>query len=308
MLGFLKQVFAQYGKDKVGQLSGAFAYIAVFSIGPLLLVLVSLVGFIYGQKAAAGQLYDQLAGAVGPTTAKTLQDVVARTNQTGEGMAALIFGIIGLLLGAIGLTAQLQNSFDTILRAAPDPKAGIKFMIYTKLKNISLVIMAGLVAIASVVLSALINGLGKSPALEILNTGVSWLVFVLILYLIYRVLPDVKIPRLLALKTAVIVSLLFLIGKVILGFVIGRNGTADAYGAAASLVVLLLWFYYTAQILMLGAEGIKVYGENHKVDFLPKRYSVRLKALEVYAKKDLRGRLLDSFSRGYKQASQKKKT
>lgn len=306
MFGFLKQVFAGYGKDKVGQLSAAFAYIAVFSIGPLLLVLVSLVGLIYGQKAAAGQLYDQLAGAVGPQTAKTLQDIVAHTNQTGEGIAALIFGIIGLLLGAIGMTAQLQNSFDTILQAASDPGAGLKFMIYTKLKNISVVITAGLVAIASVILSALINGLGKSTALEILNNGVSWLVFILILYLIYRILPDVKIPRLLALKTAVIVSLLFLIGKIILGFVIGRNGTAGAYGAAASLVVLLLWFYYTAQILLIGAEGIKVYGENHKVAFSPKRYSVRLKSLEIYAKKDLRGRLLDSFSRGYKKGSHKK--
>lgn len=306
MFGFLKQVFAQYGKDKVGQMSAAFAYIAVFSIGPLLLVLVSIVGFIYGEKAAAGQLYDQLAGAVGPDTAKTLQDLVANTGQTGKGIAALVFGIVGLSLGAIGLTAQLQNSYDTILRVVPDAKAGIKFTVYTKFKNIIVVIVAGLVAVASVVLSALINGLGKGVALEIINTAASWLVFVIILYLIYRILPDVRIPRFLALKTAVAVSLLFLVGKLILGFVIGRNGTAGAYGAAASLVVLLLWFYYTAQILMLGAEAIKVYEERHGVDFLPKRYSARLKKDNAPAKKDLRGRLQESFSRGYKGGSQKK--
>jgi membrane protein len=306
MISFLKRVFSEYGQDKVGQLSAAFAYVAVFSIGPLLLVLVSIVGLIYGKQAAEGQLYGQLASAVGPDTAKTLQSVVAHSSQTGAGVSALIFGIVGLILGAIGLTSQLQNAFDTIFRAAADPKAGIKFTVYTKFKNILLVMLAGAVAIGSVVLSALIAALDKGTGLEILNTLVSFLIFVVILYLLYRVLPDVVVPRLLVLRAATLVALLLLASKVILGFVIGRNGTASAYGAAASLVVLLLWFYYTAQILMLGAEGIKVYGESHKVEFKPKRFAVKIKELNVYSKGDLRGRMLDSFARGYKTKSQRK--
>jgi membrane protein len=304
MFGFLKRVFGEYGKDKAGQLSAAFAYAAVFSIGPLLLLVISIIGFVYGRRAAQGQLFGQLSSVVGPNTAHTLQNVVARANHTGSGVLALVFGVIGLLLGAGGLTNQLQSSFDTILRAVADPKAGIKFTIYTKFKNIFVVMLAGLVAVASVVLSALVAGLGKGIALELLNAGVSFVVFILILYLLYRVLPDVAIPRGLALKAAALVSILFLAGKVILGFIIGRNGTASAYGAAASLVVLLLWFYYTAQILLLGAEGIKVYGENHKLEFQPKRYTVKLKELDVHAKKDLRGRMLEAFARGYKNKSQ----
>lgn len=133
----------------------------------------------------------------------------------------------------------------------------------------------------------------------------SWAVFIVILYLIYRVLPDVYVPRRLALKTAAAVSLLFLVGKIILGFVIGRNGTAGAYGAAASLVVLLLWFYYTAQILILGAEGVKVYTDNHKIDLPPKRFTIKLKELDVFQKNDFRGRLLGAFARGYKSKSRK---
>jgi membrane protein len=305
MLGFVKRVFSEYGQDKAGQLSAAFAYVAVFSIGPLLLVVISIISFVYGKEAAQGQLINHLSSLVGPTTAHTLQDVVARTSHTGSGVLALIFGIIGLLLGAGGLTAQLQSSFDIILRAVADPKAGIKFTFYTKLKNISVVMAAGLAAVASVVLSALITGLGKGGGLEVLNAGISLAVFLVILYLLYRILPDVVIPRGLALRAAAIVSLLFLAGKVILGFIIGRNGTASAYGAAASLVVLLLWFYYTAQILLLGAEGIKVYGESHRIDFKPKRFAVRLKELDVHAKKDVRGRLLEAFSRGYKAKSKK---
>jgi membrane protein len=305
MFGFLKQVFSEFGKDKAGMLSSAFAYTAVFSIGPLLLVLVSIVGIVYGEKAAQGQLYSQLSGTVGAETAKTLQNLIAHMHSSGKGAAGLVFGIVGLLLGAIGLTSQLQNSFDMILRAQADPKAGIKFTLYTKFKNILVVILGGLVTVASVVISALVAGLGKSTILELLNTAASFIVFVAVLYMIYRFLPDVSVPRGLALRAAVAVSLMFLIGKIILGFIIGRNGTASAYGAAASLVVLLLWFYYTAQILLLGAEGIKVYRERHKLNFLPKRYSVKRRQLDVNAKKDFRGRLLEAFARGYKSKSSK---
>jgi membrane protein len=305
MFGFLKRVFSEYGKDKAGQMSAAFAYVGVFSIGPLLLVLVSIVGFVYGQRAASGQLFSQISGAVGPDSAKTLQHLVAHTNHTGSGIVALVFGVIGLLLGAGGLTAQLQNSFDIILRAVADPKAGIRFTIYTKLKNIFVVIAASLIAMASLVLSALVTGLGKGAGWELLNNAVSLIVFIIVLYFIYRVLPDVSVPRPLALKAAAAVSLMFLIGKIILGIIIGHNGTASAYGAAASLVLLLLWFYYTAQILFLGAEGMKVYAEEHKLEFKPKRYAVKRKELDVLNKYDLRGRLLEAFSRGYKSKTRK---
>jgi uncharacterized BrkB/YihY/UPF0761 family membrane protein len=96
---------------------------------------------------------------------------------------------------------------------------------------------------------------------------------------------------------------MFLIGKIILGLVIGRNGTAGAYGAAASVIVLLLWFYYTAQILLMGAEGIKIYAEDHRLALPAKRFTVKRKTLDVNAKKDLRGRMLEAFARGYKSKS-----
>ena len=303
MFRFVKQVFSEFGKDKAGLLSSAFAYTAVFSIGPLLLVLVSAVGFIYGQRAAQGQLIGQLSGTVGPDTAKTLQDLVAHTSSTSKGVVGLVIGAVGLLLGAGSLTAQLQNSFDIILRAKADPKAGIKFTIYTKLKNIGVVMLAAFVALASVVLSAVIAGAGKGIVLELLNAVVSLIIFIAVLYLVYRFLPDVRIPRGLAVKTAAAVSLMFLIGKIILGFIIGRNGTAGAYGAAASVIVLLLWFYYTAQILLLGAEGVKVHAESHHLALEAKRYTVKSKTLDVNAKQDLRGRMLYAFARGYKTKS-----
>jgi membrane protein len=305
MFRFVKRVFSEFGKDKAGLLSSAFAYTAVFSIGPLLLVLVSIVGFVYGHRAAQGQLFGQLSGAVGPDTARTLQNLVAHTSSTGKGVVGLVFGVVGLVLGAGSLTAQLQNSFDIILRAKADPKAGIKFTIYTKLKNTGIVMLGSLVALASVILSAVISAAGKGFVIELFNTAVSFVIFITVLYMVYRFLPDVRVPRGLALKAGAAVGLMFLIGKIILGFIIGRNGTAGAYGAAASVIVLLLWFYYTAQILLLGAEGIKVYAENHEIPLPAKRYTVKRKTLDVNAKKDLRGRMLEAFARGYKSKSHK---
>jgi membrane protein len=166
----------------------------------------------------------------------------------------LIVGLAGVLLGAAAMTNQLQNSFDQIFGVVPDPKAGIKRTIYVKGKNILLVMAGGVIITASVIVSTLAAGLGHKaqdslglPAvsLELFNDLVSALIFIGLLYLIYRVLPDVAIPRKAALAAASVVALLFLVGKIALAFIIGRNGTASAYGAAASLVTLMLWVYYS---------------------------------------------------------------
>lgn len=309
MFGFLKQVISEFGQVKAGQMSAAFAYIAVFAIGPMLLVLVSLVGFIYGQKAAQGQLFEQLSSVMGSDTARSLQNVIAQSHNTGKGTIALVIGTVGLLLAATGLSAQLQNSFNTIYRAVKDPKSGIKSTIYIKFKNIALLFLGSLILAASLFVSVLVNSLGQNVqdsfglppfGLEALNTGVSLLVFVLFLYFIYRVIPDVVIPRKIVLAVSIAIGLLFLVGKIILGIVIGRNGTASAYGAAASVIILLLWFYYIAQILLGGAVASKVYAERHNIDLPAKRYNLKQKSLQVNIKKDFRGRLVTAFTRGYK--------
>ena len=308
LLKFLKSVFKEFGKDKVGQLSAAFAYVAIFSIGPLLLVLLSIVGFVYGPKAASGQLFHQLSEAFGPQTAKTLQDAVANTYHSGANVVALVVGIIGVLLASAALTTQLQNSFNSIFGVVPDPKAGLKRTVYVKLKNVSLVIFGGLIVTASVIISALADGLGERArdslglppvTLEILNNLVSVAVFVGVLYLLYRVLPDLVIPRRAALAAASVVALLFLVGKLVLAIIIGRNGTASAYGAAASLVTLMLWVYYSGQILFLGAEGLKVHAYNAGLSYDPKRFN--LKRETIHLDSDTYGnRLIDSFMRGYR--------
>jgi membrane protein len=297
---FLKRTFQEFSRDKGGQMSAAFAYIAIFSIGPLMLVLVSIIGFVLGEKAAQGQLYNQLSDTFGPDTAKTLQTVIANANHTGRGAVALITGVIGVLLAAIGLTSQLQNSFDTIVHAVPDPRSGLKRTIYIKIKNLIIIGLAAVVGIGSVVLSATISAANLGFGAEVLDTGASLVISILVLYLMYRLLPDVVIPRKIVLVAASVIGLLFLVGKIILGIVIGKNATAGAYGAAASLVVLLLWFYYIAEILLLGAESLKVYGENHNIEYKAKAYTLKRHSLNINVKQDLRGRTMEAFVRGYR--------
>jgi membrane protein len=313
---FVKQVFAEFGQHKAGQMSAALAYTAVFAIGPFLLVVISVAGFIYGERAASGQLYSSLSNAVGPNIAKTLQGAIAHSHRGSGGIVALMIGTAGLLLAAVGLTNQLQSAFDTIFSVVPDPKGGIRRTIYVKLKNIVLLIVGSLAIAASLVLSAIISGLGHTaqqhiglPAVgaELINEAASLCIFVLILFFTYKALPDVVIPKKLLLKTTFAVSILFLVGKIALGFIIGRNATAGAYGAAASLVVLLLWFYYTAQILLLGAEGLKVYADNHELIYKAKKFNLKRRSLNVDTNSEFVESLINAFSEGYRKSKSTKK-
>jgi membrane protein len=312
---FVKQVIKEFGQDKVGLLSAAFAYVAIFSIGPLLLVLISVAGLVFGDAAANGNLFAHLSGAIGPSAAKTVQSAVAHAHQSGGNGVALAAGIVGTLLGAAGLTTQLQNSFNAIFNVVPDPRGGLKRLVYVKLKNILLVIVAGLAVIVSLVISTLVSGLGDRVkqyvnvppfGLEALNNLASFAAFVLILYLIYKVLPDVRIPSKVALTASAAVAALFIIGKVALGFIIGRNGAASAYGAAASLVTLMLWVYYSGQILFIGAEGIKVYGFNHAITYEPKKFNLKRHTIHVDNAK-LANKLVEAAARGFKKGQSRKK-
>lgn len=287
----LVQNFLQYyGNDRVGMLSAAFAYVTIFSIGPLLLVLISIVGLLLGQRAVTGELYPELVNLFGPTTAKTIQNVLQHTHHTGDNVIALIIGIVGVIIGSIALTGQLQNSFNAIYDVGPDPKAGIKRTVYAKIKNFLLVLLAGLAITASIVATTLVFAIGakaqawlgtSGAVLEIFNSLGFWIIFTWIVYGLYRTLPDIVIPRKIAITVALIISVLFLVGRLILGLTIGNNTTVSAYGAAASFVTLMLWAYYCGQILFVGAVGIKMFADYHRLDFKPKRFNVRHTTIRV---------------------------
>lgn len=305
---FLKTTFQEFSRDKGSQLAAAFAYSGIFALAPALLVVISVTGIIFGEKAAQGQLFSNLTDIVGSNTAGAVQRAIAHTHQSSHSGLALILGAVGSLLAASAITTQLQHAFDVIFAVTPVEGGGWKRFLYVKAKNIVILIIGSLIVVASIVVTSLLAAAGASLAtrtglpagtLEVINTLASLAVFIIFFYVVYRVLPDVKLPRKVVLSAAVVVGLLFLIGKVILGWVIGHNGTASAYGAAASLVTLLLWFYYTGQLLFIGAEGIKVYANEHELKFRSKLYTARQKTINIKAKNDLGGEAVEKFSRGF---------
>jgi len=276
---YLKKVFQEFSRDRGSMLAAAIAYTAIFATVPFLVVITSFASLVFGQRAIDGTLFSNIQDLVGPQASDTLQKAIAHANQTGHSVLALIIGLVISLFAASALTAQLQRAFDSVFKIQPKQGGGIKRFAYVKVRNIALVVLASVVIIMSVAATALLSAIGASISahfnestslLQITNLLTSLAVFVVFLYLLYRMLPDAEMPRLLALWTALIIGVLFMVGKLILGWVIGHNATVSAYGAAASLITLLLWFYYTAQILLLGAEGMKVYAKRHDIKYQPK--------------------------------------
>ncbi|HSW79544.1 MAG TPA: YihY/virulence factor BrkB family protein [Candidatus Saccharimonadales bacterium] len=301
----VENFFNYYSNDRVGMLSAAFAYVTIFSIGPLLLVLISIVGLLLGQRAANGMLYPDLVNLFGPTTAHTIQNVLMHTHHTSDNVIALIIGIIGVIIGSIALTSQLQNSFNAIYDVGPDPKAGIKRTVYAKIKNFFLVLLAGLAITASIVATTLVFAIGakaqawlgtSGAVLEAFNSLGFWIIFTWIVYGLYRTLPDIVIPRKIAIIVALIISVLFLVGRLILGIAVGNNATISAYGAAASFVTLMLWAYYSGQILFVGAVGIKMYSDYRRLNFKPKRFNVRRTTIRVESD-STQGKVIEAWQR-----------
>lgn len=304
----LQLILENYSKDNIGRDSASLAYAAIFTIGPMLLILISVAGIFLGTKAAEGKIFSELTGVVGPNAARAIQNVVLHTQKSRHNGLAIVVGIIGTLLGATGLTGQLQGAFDSIFRVVPDPKGGVKRTVYLKAKNILVILISGLLIgaslIATIVMQWFSSRVGSAlhiplSSLQYVNGLISLLVFIILTYFIYKTLPDVVIPWKIVLVTSVFISILFLIGKIVLGLVIGHNGTASAYGAAASFVTLLLWVYYSAQIVLLGAEGMKAYAFFNDLSYDAKRLTLKRNTISIDTE-NFTGRIIDAWFRGFR--------
>jgi membrane protein len=316
LVRFLKQVFSEFSRDRVSTWCAAISYTALFAAVPVTLVVISVVGFFFGEKAAQGRIFASISEVVGPNAAHSIQNAIIHAHHSSHGTLALIVGFIGTILAAAALTNQMQNALDVIFAVVPDPKAGWRLTIYNKIKGALILIIGSLLVAASVFATALVAAVGiglenhlgiPTSTLDFINIVGSLAVFVLLLYMIYRFIPDVTLPRKTIFVTAAIVGVFFLIGKIILGVVIGHNATTTAYGAAASLITLLLWFYYSSQILFFGAEGMKVYLNNRGYVYTPRRYALRQKTVNIQVKNNLPGRMAERFAHGFTKSSRSSK-
>lgn len=287
LISLVKQTFTEWGEDKATRLAAALAYYAVFSVPPLLLLLLVVLGRLVGAEFTENQiqsrLLDQFAGLIGAEGADVLAAVIENASRPGEGFLAGIVGIATLTFGAAGFFSQLQDAMNTIWEVAPAPDSGIMHKIKERLFSFSLVAALALLLLVSLVVSAGLGALnafltGLLPDAELLMQIVNFLVSLAIVILlfaaIYKVIPDVHIAWRDVWVGAIVTGVLFTLGKQAIGFYLGQSSTASSYGAAGSLVVFLLWIYYSAAIFFLGAEFTQVYANRFGTRLVPEERAV----------------------------------
>ena len=262
----------QWSEDKASRLGAALAYYSIFSLAPLLLVIIALAGiFLGGHDSARTQVIQNLGGVIGPDAARQIGEMAQGANKQSSGTLASIIGIVVLLFGASGVFLQLQGSLNTIWKVEPKPGQGIWAMIKQRFLSLGMVFGAGFLLLVSLFLTTILKALVHSMsayfpmagALQLVTFVVSFVIITLLFALIYQVLPDVDIGWRDVWIGAIITSLLFMIGQAALSWYLGTQSTKSAYGAAGSLVVLLLYIYYSAQIVFFGAEFTQVYANSY---------------------------------------------
>lgn len=287
----IKLTFKNVGADKLPKLSGSLAYYTVFSMGPLLLLVISIAGIILGREASEGKVYEQLVGFVGQDTASQLQVVVKSASLEGKSTFAAIIGAITLLIGATTVFGEIQDSINMIWGIKPKPKQGLMKMLKNRFLSFSVIVSLGFLLLVSLSVSTLIDTFserltmsfetGKVVIFYILNLLLTLIITSTIFATIFKVLPDASIKWKDVRAGAITTALLFMLGKFGISFYIGQSNVGTTFGAAGSIVVLLVWVYYSSMILYLGAEFTKAYAVVFGAPIHPNAYAVTTKQVEI---------------------------
>jgi membrane protein len=269
---FVREVVGEWQRDNALTHGAALAYYTLFSLTPLLVLVIIIAGLVLGQAAAQGQVVAQIQGVVGADTARTVQDMVARASEPASGIVPTLVSLAAIVFGASGLVGQLRFSLNQIWGVTHVRRGGIRVMLRQRLVALGVIAGMGLLLLLSAVLSAVLSFAQEIIAehlpilarvLPLANFALSLAVSTAFFAMIYEFLPDIDLPWREVWLGAAVTAILFTIGKSLIGLYLGRAGAASIYGAAGSLVLLLLWVYYSVQLLLLGAEVIDVYARRY---------------------------------------------
>lgn len=286
-LDLLKRTFRGWMDHRAPRLSAALAYYSIFSIAPLLVITIGLLGLVFGEQAVSGRLYGELSGYMGPQSAEAIQSMVQSASKPTQGVVATVIGLMLLILGASRVFGELKEALNTIWDVKPKPGVGIFGLVRGQFLNFGMVLVIGFLLLVSLVMSTAIAALNQrlesvlplpafvwAGAAFVISLGLVTTLFALI----FKVLPDAQIRWRHVWFGALITALLFEVGKTGLSWYLGREGTASAFGAAGSVVLLLLWVYYTSSILFFGAEFTQVYADADDCVNEPAVYALRVTA------------------------------
>ena len=287
----LKESLSKFGDDKITKLSGSLAYSTVFSMGPLIIVIISLCSIFLGKEAIEGKIYEQLKGFLGSDSAKQLQAIIKNAAISGNSKIAAIIGGITLLIGATAIFSEIQDSINGIWGIKPKPKKGwIKFL-QNRFLSFSLIVGLGFLLLVSLSVNTLIDGFNAKlqvwfPDVSvvlfyIINILLTAAIVTLIFAVIFKVLPDADIMWKDVTAGAFTTALLFMLGKLGISFYVSKSNVGSTFGTAGSLVILLVWVYYSSIILYFGAEFTKAWSVNYGLPIKPNHYAVTTKLVEV---------------------------
>jgi len=282
----LKETVKGFFADDVIKLSAALSFWTIFSLPPLLIIIISLSGFFFGTEAVQGQIFGQIKGLVGPDSAMQIQDVLKNVKLSGNNLFTTIIGGVILLIGASGVFTEIQASINSIWGIKAKPKRGIIKFLVNRLMSFSMIGSMGFLMLVGLIFNALMDILNVRLAaffamntiflFYVVNLITIFVVVTLLFTLIYKTLPDGKV----ALKDCIIGSsftaFLFMLGKFGMGAYLGGSAIATWYGATGSVILIFLWVFYSAIILYFGAEFTKVYANTHGHKITPNSYSVRI--------------------------------
>ncbi|MFL6516290.1 MAG: YihY/virulence factor BrkB family protein [Chthoniobacterales bacterium] len=292
LFGLFKQTVTEWIDDKAPQLGAALAYYTVFSLAPLILILLAIVGLIFRHdpSGAWNRMVEQMSYFLDQSAIKVVRDIAQNASHPSKGILATVIGIGLALFGASGVFGQLQDALNTIWGVKPKPGAGIREFLRARFLSFAMVAGVCFLLLVSLVVEAVLKALSHSVASSVPGGATIalaiYFVFDLVVVgflfaMIFKFLPDVKIQWRDVWVGGALTALFFLIGKWALGLYLGSGAAASAYGAASSLITLLLWIYYSAQILLFGAEFTQVYADRYGSHVEPAEYAVRVKRAEI---------------------------
>lgn len=297
VLGFFhfnRQVVGEYFADNVIKYSASLAYYTTLSLAPMLVIIISVSGFLFGKEAMRGEVYNQINGMVGSDAAMQIQKTMQNIHLRGDTPFATIVSLIILLIGATGIFGEMQDSLNKIWGLKTTSKKAWWRLIINRVLSFSLIISMGFVLMVSLILNAVvltlsgklnnvITGIGDTlvPLVDnLLSVAVTWLLFATI----FKILPDAKIKWKDVLIGAFITACLFTLGKIGIGYYLSKSNLATVFGAAGSVIIIMIWVYYSSAILYLGAVFTKVYATNHGGKIFPSEYATWIRIEEVPVK------------------------
>lgn len=272
-LKVIKKAAIDFLDDNAFKLSASLSYYTIFALGPLLIIVISLLGIFYGKDAAQGKIYFQLKGLVGNNAALQIQDIISNIEHSNHGIAGAAIGVVLLLIGATGVFTEIQGSINYIWSVVAKPKKSWLKFLFNRLLSFSLIVSFGFIAMVALIVNSLMDILSDELKkyfshftiylFYVVNLVITFIVVTFLFAIIFKILPDAIIRWSDAITGALFTSFLFLAGKFLIGFYLGNSNIGVTYGAAASVMIILTWVYYSSIILFFGAEFTKVFATIH---------------------------------------------